>query len=263
MGRYQKLKEKRPPNFAKLKDKDGNKVGPRGRADAIATYLHDIQWQAEDLPPLVAKEKIILTDLPYNTNLISFQELQDALKKAKNNKIAGPDNIPAELLKYLNIGNKQALLTDLNDWSTSKIVPAELLHAQVISIFKKGDPQNIANYRPISLLNIIYKIYAQIGRSRIADVIDPHISKIHFDFRKNRFTIDALYIVRRVQDIGEQSGENLVMAMLDWKQTFDKISHSRMMQTLEHLNISVKIRNIIASLYSNPSFQVKHENTFS
>ena len=257
------LKKKRPPNFTKLKDKDGNRVGPRGRANAIATYLHDVQWQAEDLPPPVAKEKIILTELPYNTNLISFQELQDALKKAKNNKAAGPDNIPAELLKYLDAGNKQALLSVLNDWWTSETVPAELLHAQVVSIFKKGDTQNVANYRPISLLNTIYKVYAQIVRSRIADVIDPHISKMQFGFRKNRSTVDALYIARRVQDIGEQSGENLVMAMLDWKQAFDKISHSRMMQALERLNIPVKIRNIIASLYSSPSFQVKHENTFS
>ena len=109
-------KEKRPPNFTKLKDKDGNRVGPRGRADAIATYLDDVQWQVEDLPPPAAKEKIILTELPYNTNLISFQELQDALKKAhKNNKAAGPDNIPAELLKYSDAGNKQALLIVLND----------------------------------------------------------------------------------------------------------------------------------------------------
>ena len=37
---------------------------------------------------------------------------------------------------------------------TSETVPAELLHAQVVSIFKKGDAQNIANYRPISLYNL-------------------------------------------------------------------------------------------------------------
>ena len=76
-------------------------------------------------------------------------------KKAKNNKVAGPDNIPAELLKYLDAGNKQVLLTVLNDWWTSETVPAEFLHSQVVSIFKKGDTQNIANYRPISLLDFI------------------------------------------------------------------------------------------------------------
>ena len=37
----------------------------------------------EDLPPHIIKEKIILTELPYNTNLISYQELQDALKKSQ------------------------------------------------------------------------------------------------------------------------------------------------------------------------------------
>jgi hypothetical protein len=49
------------------------------------------------------------------------------------------------------------------------------LNAQVVSIFKKGDTENIANYRPISLLNAIYKIFAEIIRQRLSDVIDPYI----------------------------------------------------------------------------------------
>jgi len=101
--------------------------------------------------------------------------------------------------------------------------------------FKKGDTENIANYRPISLLNAIYKVFAEIIRQRLSDVIDPYICNTQFGFRKNRSTADALFIARRLQDLGEGSGDNIVICMLDWKQAFDRISHPRMMQALERL----------------------------
>ena len=76
--------------------------------------------------------------------------------------------------------------------------------------------------------------------------------------------MDALFIARRLQDLGERSGDNIVICMLDWKQAFDRISHPRMMQALERLNLPRKFRNlIIASFYTDLSFQVKHENFLS
>ena len=98
---------------------------------------------------------------------------------------------------------------------------------------------------------------------RLSDVIDPYICNTQFGFRKNRSTTDALFIARRLQDLGERSGDNIVICMLDWKQAFDRISHPRMMQALERLNLPRKFRNLIASFYTDLSFQVKHENFLS
>ena len=126
--------------------------------------------------------------------------------------------------------------------------------------FKKGDTENIANYRPISLLNAIYKVFAEIIRQRLSDAIDPYICNTQFGFRKNCSTTDALFIARRLQDLGERSGDNIVICMLDWKQAFDRISHPRMMQALERLNLPRKFRH--ASFYTDLSFQVKHEKKF-
>ena len=77
-----------------------------------------------------------------------------------------------------------------------------------------------------------------------------------FGFRKNRSTTDALFIARRIQDLGERSG-------LDWKLAFDRVSHPRMMQALERLTLPRKFTNIFASFYTDLSFQVKHENFLS
>ena len=64
-----------------------------------------------------------------------MRELVAALRKAKNHKAPGPDEIPVELFKYLNDENKEALLSVLNDWWSLERIPSVFLNAQVVSIF--------------------------------------------------------------------------------------------------------------------------------
>ena len=94
-------------------------------------------------------------------------------------------------------------------------VPRVLLEANVASIYKQGDTQNLANYRPISLLNGAYNILAAITPKRISSKIDQVIQKTQFGFRANISTSQALYIARRLQDLAEQSGQGMVMCFLD------------------------------------------------
>ena len=82
----------------------------------------------------------------------------------------------------------------------------ELDKASVASIYKKGDSENLENYRPISLLQTMYKIYASLIKERIDAAIDENIYKTQYGFRKHRSTAQALYIARRLLDISEQQG---------------------------------------------------------
>ena len=65
----------------------------------------------------------------------------------------------------------------LNKWWNDEQIPEEALRAKVILIFKKGDSSNLENYRPISLLNTCYKIFAAILQKRIAKTIDPFLQQ--------------------------------------------------------------------------------------
>ena len=174
------LKKKHTPNFTKLKDKDGLRVGPSRRAEAIADYLHTVQWKAEALPPEKGRGKILNDNLGFNTSDFTLDELNFASRKANNNKAAGPDEITAELFKFLNPQNRTCVLDIINEWWSSETIPAAQLRARVVTIFKKGDTQNIANYRPISLLNAFYKLFAAMIRKRLADIVDPHISNLEY-----------------------------------------------------------------------------------
>ena len=111
----------------------------------------------------------------YNTNKITFEEIIFVIENAKRSKAPGPDEIPIEFYKELGGNQKLQLLELLNDWWQNENMPKEVLRARVVLIFKKGDSTDLANYRPTSLLNSIYKIFAAILQKRISNIIDPFL----------------------------------------------------------------------------------------
>ena len=72
-----------------------------------------------------------------------------------------------ELFKCLDHGNIQSLTACFNDFWRHKYVPDDFTRAQIASIYKKGDPHNPENCRPISLLNTSYKMVAYILRKTV------------------------------------------------------------------------------------------------
>ena len=77
-----------------------------------------------------------------------------------------------EFYKVLTPEQRLELLKLFNQWWLSATIPSESLTARVVLIYKKGDSSQFTNYRPISLLNSTYKIYASIIKTRLQEGID-------------------------------------------------------------------------------------------
>ena len=119
---------------------------------------------------------------------------------------------------------------------------------------KKGNPDLPANYRPISLLQNIYKIYARLIQNRLTEAIDDRIWKTQFGFRRNRSTAQPISIIRRIQDYIESAGDEIIILLLDWEKAFDEIDHEELLKAIARFNLTEKILRVIGSFYDNQQF---------
>ena len=99
------------------------------------------------------------TSVPSLDDQITIGELDSVLKACKRGKAAGPDGVSYEFFTNLNMENRLTLLDCLNDILRTEMIPASWSELRMFLLFKKGDPKIVANYRGISLLNCITKLF--------------------------------------------------------------------------------------------------------
>ena len=154
-----------------------------------------------------------------------------------------------EIYKELNDENLTEILKIINIWWESQELPEEQLRARVVLIYKKGDTSKYENYRPISLLNSMYKIFAAIVQKRLAKTLDKHLQKTQFGFRKDKSTADAIHLIRRMTEQGQQTRNKIHMVLLDWEKAFDKVDRGGMFKALERMKVDNKLVNVIRNIY--------------
>ena len=133
----------------------------------------------------------------------------------------------------------------------------EMNQADLAVIYKKGKTDKPDNYRPIALLNIGYKLMASIIQKRLAEAMDDRIDPAQFGFRKSRSTSQPIHIYRRIQEIHEEAGLELVTILLDWEKAFDKVHQGRLVDALKRIGIPMKVVRVIEAIYRSPKFSVK------
>ena len=96
------------------------------------------------------------------------------------------------------------------------------------------------------------KINMCLIRKRLQVVLDPTLSATQYGFRPSRSTFHAIYFTRRVQDIAEQRGSNLIITLLDWEKACDRIKHDRVALALDRIGVHQHFIEVLINCYTNP-----------
>ena len=119
------------------------------------------------------------------------------------------------------------------------------------------------NYRPIALLQVLYKLFAAMIKNRLLQTYEPWVQTSQFGFRPKKSTSQAIFIARRLTDISERTGTNLTITLLDWKMAFDKVDRQKLLQVLRRLQVPPRMLQAITHIYDNPQFRVSAGHTES
>lgn len=95
------------------------------------------------------------------------------------------------------------VLETINWWRLNEKLPKELAVASVVTIYKNGNVEDPGSYRPIAVLQTLYKLHAAMLRNRLIDSINDQILRAQYGFRAKRSTAQPLFVVRRLLDIAE------------------------------------------------------------
>ena len=166
-------------------------------------------------------------------------EVIEIINSFSISKSHGPHSIPTKILKLIKQDISVPISKLINTSFEHGIFPSTLKIAQVIPVFKKGSPLNISNYRPISLLSNIEKIYEKVMYSRLVNFLNSNstIYSRQFGFRKAHSTVQTLIdIVERIR-IAVDKGEFACGVFVDFQKAFDTVDHNILISKLEHYGI--------------------------
>lgn len=192
-----------------------------------------------------------LADVP------TLDEVEKAIRQMKCGKSAGPDGIPPEIFVY---GGPE-VAKNLHEiiviiWNSENI-PAELINANIITIFKKNDRHNVSNYRGISLLAVAGKILARIMLNRMRDPISECVlPESQCGFRGNRGTADMVFALRQIMEKSREQNCPLFMSFVDFTKAFDTVHRDALWIVMSKMGCPEKFVNILKCLHNNMTVRI-------
>ena len=201
----------------------------------------------------------------YSFSLVTENQILRYLTKLSANKATGLDGIPSRFVKDGAPIIAQPLSHIINLSLIQGVVPDELKSARVIPIFKKNDKTSVGNYRPVSILSIVSKVFERVVYDQVESYFKSNklFYKFQSGFRRGLSTDTCLIhltdYIRKQMDKGNLIG----MVLLDLQKAFDTVDHSTLLMKLRATGLGEDILRWFRSYLSDRKQLVDVSGTYS
>ena len=181
-------------------------------------------------------------------------------QSANSKKGKSPDSngIRAEDIKSCDDETREMMRQLFNEIiKRNNFTPDEWKKVRIKVIHKKGDVENVSNYRPICSLPAMYKLFSAILYGRLYPMLDQKQAEDQVGFRKTYQTTDHLATYRLIERKCHEWGINMWTATVDSMKAFDSISLKSIWEALESCNVDHEYVSLLRKIYRDQKASVQ------
>jgi hypothetical protein len=143
----------------------------------------------------------------------------------------------------------------------NRIIKSEEIHQQwqrstIILVHKKGN-RDLNNYRPISLLSNLYKLFTKIPTNRLAKIMDQKQLPEQAVFHAKYSAVDRLHTINQIIEKTQEYRQKIYMAFIDYRKAFNSVEHTKILDSMEAIAIHPKYIRLIREIYKNSNVKVR------
>ena len=195
-----------------------------GPAETADMHLESDMWSEN--------ERLLDSENEWLTRPFTLEELDHALKEMKNNTASGPDGFSVEFFKAFWLEIREDIKELLDHLHADQLSLWRLNYGVIILLPKVKPATHIKQFKPICLLNVIYKIITKVLTIRLTRVIDKLISPFQTTFIPGRYILEGIVIIQEVlHELKSTKGTGVILK-LDFEKAYDKVSWSFLREVL-------------------------------
>jgi len=175
-------------------------------------------------------------NLQHNLDVdITADEITKCINNLNCGKASGPDSVLNEYIKHSSSLFMPVYVKLFNRILSSGTLPESWLRGTIIPIYKnKGDIKQPENYRPITLLSCLGKLFTSIVNQRLTEYIESNnlLNHNQCGFRRNHSTVDNIFVLHILSEYCKTRRTKLFCAFIDFQKAFDSVWRSALWSKL-------------------------------
>ena len=195
---------------------------------------------------------------------ITYNEALETLRNMKNNKSPGNTGFSIEFYKFFFIDIGQFLIRSINHGFETNKLSLSQRQGVITCLPKEGkNLQHLNNWRPITILNVSYKIASACISNRIRKVIDQLVHPNQSGFLNNRFIGLNLKLMYDILSYTDSQNIPGMLILVDFYKAFDSIDWGFIEQVLDFLNFGNDLKKWVKLFYTEISSCVSVNGEYS
>ena len=187
------------------------------------------------------------TYVPVLDDPINEYEVREQIANLKIDKAAGTDGIPPGVIKILPPTWIMFITVLLNKLFLSSIYPQSWAIAKLFTIFKKGDKNLPSNYRGITIINCLAKLFDMILCKRLQLWFQPYREQA--GSQRGRGCLEHITTLRLITDFAAKRKIKLYIVFVDFAQAYDKVSRVVLFSILKRLGCGATMLLALIAMY--------------